>query len=323
MLILDNLNVSLGGSKVLKDISFKFEAVRNYAIMGETGSGKTALAKVMSGNEMAESGQVLFKGQKVKGSLEQLIPGHEKIAYLSQYFELPPNYVVKDYLDFENKISTNDADRLKQICRIEHLLNRKTYSMSGGERQRIALAKKLMGLPELIILDEPFAHLDFGNRQLMREILSDFQQQYKTDVIFITHDFSDVFGWADEVLIIKEGRLHTTGTPRHLYQHPADDYTASLMGPWSMLGAHQIPFNIPQELPTGKKLFLRPDFFEIGEGGASFTAAVSSIFFNGYCHIISSELKGSIISVACVGTPPQIGEHIQIKYRPETFWFIS
>ena len=132
------------GNFKLQAITFSQRKNQKIAIAGETGSGKSTLLKIIAGMEQADSGEVLFKEQRVKGPEENLVPGHQGIAYLSQDFELPKFLRVEQVLAYSNNLSKEEANNLFAVCEISHLLGRKTDELSGGERQRIALAKLLI-----------------------------------------------------------------------------------------------------------------------------------------------------------------------------------
>ena len=116
------------------------------------------------------SGTILFDGKRVAGPEEKLLPGHKQIGYLSQHYELLTHYRVEELIWFENKLDETDAKQLFEICRIDHLLQRKTNYLSGGEKQRIALCILLVKQPELLVLDEPFSNLDPIHTNTLKEV---------------------------------------------------------------------------------------------------------------------------------------------------------
>ena len=121
----------------VKDISFTQQSLQKIAIAGETGSGKTTLLKMIAGLVQPDAGEILFEQERVVGPYEKLLPGHPRIAYLSQYFELRNNYRVVEELAYTNQLGEDAATGIFEVCRITHLLQRWTDELSGGERQRI------------------------------------------------------------------------------------------------------------------------------------------------------------------------------------------
>jgi iron(III) transport system ATP-binding protein len=154
-------------------ISFTQQKARKLAIAGETGSGKSTLLKMIAGLAQPAEGEIRFRGERVLGPQERLVPGQPGIAYLSQHFELWNNYRVEEILSYANDLSVEAAAALYAICRIDHLLARRTDQLSGGERQRIALARLLVRPPRLLLLDEPFSNLDHIHKSLLKTVIRD------------------------------------------------------------------------------------------------------------------------------------------------------
>ena len=135
---IQNISKLLSGGLEIKNISFRQEHLQRIAIAGVSGAGKTTLLKIIAGLTQADGGSILFDGKKVIGPLEKLMPGHPQIAYLSQHYELLNNYRVEELIWFETKLTRDEAAAIFDLCRIGHLLQRRTDQLSGGEKQRIA-----------------------------------------------------------------------------------------------------------------------------------------------------------------------------------------
>ena len=176
----------------LKDISFTISPSHKLAIAGETGSGKSTVLKIIAGLEQPDSGEVFFEGIRVEGPYEKLLPGHPGVAYLSQHFELRNNYYVEEILSYANKMSEEEASKIHEVCDIQHLLKRRTNQLSGGEKQRIALARLLVGAPKLLLLDEPFSNLDPSHRRQVKTVLKNIGEQLEITIIMVSHDPQDV-----------------------------------------------------------------------------------------------------------------------------------
>ena len=261
LLEVQQVSKHIAGNVIVDDISFNQEALQKIAIAGESGAGKTTLLKIISGHGQADSGIVLFEGKKVKGSEEQLLPGHKQIGYLTQEHDLLHNYVVEDLVWFENQLSKEEAMKLFEICQIDHLLKRKTDRLSGGEKQRIALCMLLIKQPKLLVLDEPFSNLDPIHTDTFKNVLDDITERLKITCILTSHDPHDTLSWADEILVIKNGKLVQQGTPHELYHKPVNEYVAGLFGKYNLLTAKQAAlFGIKA---NGKNVMLRPEEFVI------------------------------------------------------------
>lgn len=219
----------------LDHIDFTQRKGRHLAIAGETGSGKSTLLRVIAGLTAPVAGAVFFEGARVEGPHERLIPGHPGIAYLSQYFELWHHYKVEEVLSYSNDLDPAEAAALYRLCHIDHLLRRRTDQLSGGERQRIALARLLVHPPRLLLLDEPFSNLDMIHKRLLKNVIRDITEKYDITCILVSHDPYDTLSWADEMLLLREGRIHQQGTPGDLYFHPVDEYAAGLLGEYTLV----------------------------------------------------------------------------------------
>ncbi|MEJ0101373.1 MAG: ABC transporter ATP-binding protein [Bacteroidota bacterium] len=244
----------------VRDISFAQEQFQKIAIAGETGSGKTTLLKMIAGLIQPDAGEIVFNGKKVLSPYEKLIPGHPGIAYLSQHFELRNNYRVEEELESKNLLTEKEADEIYSICRIQHLLKRRTDQLSGGERQRIVLARLLTMSPELLLLDEPFSNLDAIHKNIIKSVIYDIGEKLKITCIMVLHDAPDILSWADTILIIKDGQIIQKGIPEQVYRQPVNEYCAALLGEYSLIDPEIFP-SIQGRIPAGKKTTGTPGRF--------------------------------------------------------------
>lgn len=245
----------------IQGISFEQRALEKIAIAGESGSGKTTLLKMISGHVQPDSGEVLFEGKRVKGPLEQLLPGHPKIGYLSQQYELLNNYRVEELVWFDNELGHDEAAALFNVCEVGHLLHRKTHQLSGGEKQRIALCMLLVKSPKLLVLDEPFSNLDLIHKHTLRNVLDAITEQLQITCILTSHDPHDTLSWADTILVMKQGSIVQQGTPESIYHQPVNEYVAGLFGRYTLLPPEQSAwFGIDN---SGQPILLRPEQFTL------------------------------------------------------------
>lgn len=314
-----------GDDFVLKDIHFSQEKFQKIAIAGETGSGKSTLLKIIAGFIQPEAGEVLFENERVLGPEEKLIPGHPRIAYLSQYFELRNNYRVEELLEMANKIADEEADTIFEVCRIKHLLKRKTSQLSGGEKQRIATARLLITSPELLLLDEPYSNLDMVHKKILKSVIHDISDRLKISCIMISHDPSDTLSWADQILVMKDGEIIQRGTPDQIYRQPVNEYVAGLFGNYNLLSKGLAgAFGISDDVKMlNKSLFTRTeDFLITNEEKDAVTGEVSKVSFFGSYHEIELMLDGGVIAVRTAENTIKKGDLVYVSLQKKSNWFI-
>jgi ABC-type Fe3+/spermidine/putrescine transport system ATPase subunit len=308
----------------VRDIHFSQEQYEQIAIVGETGSGKTSLLRMIAGLQQPGSGEILFKGTRVKGPLEKLLPGHPGIAYLSQHFELRNNYRVEEELEARNLRTEEEAQAIYDVCRISHLLKRRTDQLSGGERQRIVLARLLTTSPSLLLLDEPFSNLDRHHTQVIKDVLNDLADKWKISCIMVSHDAEDLLAWADRVFVMREGRIIQQGRPETVYEQPVDMYTASLLGDVNLVGqelAGLLPAGT-KKLPPGKKWMLRPENITLVPlNNTSVSAIVRDVHYCGSHYFVWVETEGHLLKVSTT-QKPGIGERFGLSLLPGNTWIV-
>ena len=243
LLTVEALRKELENRSVVNEISFSIDQGEQLAIVGETGSGKTTLLKMLGGLIQPDAGIIIFDNEKVKGPDEVLIAGHKKIGYLSQHFELRNNYRVHDILSMASRMEEDTAQRILQICKIDHLQHRWSDELSGGEKQRIALARILLAAPQLLLLDEPFSNLDASHKKLMQAVLHELSEEFQLTCILVSHDATDILSWAQQILVLQGGRQVQHGSPREIYYEPRNEYVASLTGNYNMVSVGHPLFN--------------------------------------------------------------------------------
>jgi len=299
---------------VLHKISFTIEQHKKIAIIGETGSGKSTLVKIISGYAQPDTGRVFYQGEKVWGPNEQLIPGHPGIAYLSQHFELRNNYFVHEILDYANKMTELEAEKIFKICQVHHLLKRKTDQLSGGEKQRIALSRLLVGKPSLLLLDEPFSNLDMPHKKIIRIVLQKISDDLGTTCMLISHDPEDFLPWADHIMVLKEGKLIQQGNTTEIYTNPLNEYIAGLTGSYNLITSNSIQLRNKWGLPLGgDDIIIRPEkinITEISHNGIG--AIVRKIQFHGFYSSILVETTEQELTIHLQDNHLDLGEKIHL-----------
>lgn len=315
LLNVSGISKKQGEEYVLKNINFIQQPSQRVAIAGSTGSGKTSLLKIIAGLIQPDAGEVLFEEVRVKGPLEKLLPGHPQIAYLSQNFELRNNYRVKELLQMTNKLSNEDAKLVFEVCRIDHLLNRWSDELSGGERQRIAFAKALVTAPKLLLLDEPFSNLDAIHRSILKKVIADIEERLNTTCILVSHDPADLLSWADEIIVLHEGKIIQRSIPEEVYSHPINEYVAALFGKFNLISPELIQF-FPS-LKSDSRRFLRPGDFELSYNkDAGVEGKVVSSSFMGNYFEVEVILSGHKLTITHVDRF-QVGEAVFISVKSQ------
>jgi iron(III) transport system ATP-binding protein len=298
---------------LLAPLSFTLKQGTRLAIVGETGSGKSTLLKLMAGLLQPDAGAIFFEGKKVPGPLEQLIPGHKHMAYLSQHYELRNNYVVHDYLDYGSQMTEAEAHGIFELCRISHLLTRKTNSgLSGGEKQRIALAKLLLTKPKLLLLDEPFSNMDAHHKAQVKAILLQLEKSLGVQSILVSHEARDVLSWADRLLVLQQGKLVQDDDPRTVYFKPKNAYVAGLLGAFNA---------IPQQA-TGQHLFLRPSQITLNANGDGLAARVTQVQFLGDNDLLEAIDQGQSYWVQTACGTHSVGDTVVLSWPQTNNWYI-
>ena len=288
------------GTFQLKDVSLALESGQRLALVGETGSGKSTVMKIIAGLEDADAGTVALDGEPVKGPSGVLVAGHPRIAYLPQYFELQKFLRLEQVLEYSNHLSATQANNLFRYCKINHLLNRKTDELSGGERQRIALCRLLISNPRLLLLDEPFSNLDRIMKQTLKDVLSEIEQRLKITIMLVSHDPQDTLAWADWMLVLKNGKVIQQGVPADLYRNPKNEYVAALLGDYSVSGKNEH--------------ITRPEDWKI-EKNKNGNGRVEAIALMGSYHLVRVKKGRDTIAVYSQNPKLKMGDTVKLELK--------
>ena len=235
MLEVLNINFSYLKEITISNCNFTLQKGKTLAVIGESGCGKSTLLKLVYGLYDLDSGEINWNGISVLGPKFNLIPGMDTMKYLAQDFDLMPFISVAEnvgkYLSNINPETKNARiNELLEIVEMQEFASVKAKYLSGGQMQRVAIARVLALEPELLLLDEPFSHIDNFRKNSLRRKLFAYLKQKEITCIVATHDSTDVLSFADEVLVMKAGNVVEEGTPDSIYKCPKNLYVASLFG---------------------------------------------------------------------------------------------
>jgi iron(III) transport system ATP-binding protein len=263
---------------VLSDISLSVRKGEWIGVVGESGSGKSTLLNIIGRYVDADEGTISLKGEKLSRVSDQLLKGYESIKLVHQEYELFPNQTVRENISYalrfyEAAYRKQRVDELLALTRLSEIENRRAKLLSGGEKQRTALAQAIAETPELLLLDEPFAHLDQRNKQTLADAIEALKKTDKLTCIFVTHDAGEAMAWADRLIILKDGIIVQSGSPKEVYEKPANAYVAELTGMVNLL---------PSDVVDSKTM-IRPNFIRTTnrEDKAKWKAVITKIRFKG------------------------------------------
>lgn len=235
MLRVTDISFSYSGNPALESLSFDLEPGAHLALLGESGSGKSTLLKLLYGIHDLDSGSIIYKDQPVLGPKFNLISGDDRFKYLAQDFGLMPYTTAAENVgnflsNIDQKKKKERVAELLELVGMTQFASVKPKNLSGGQQQRIALAKALAFEPELLLLDEPFSQIDsFRARNLKRDLFRYFRER-RISCIVATHEGDDALAFADEILILKDGRNVRQGRPKEVFSDPGSRYVSSLFG---------------------------------------------------------------------------------------------
>ncbi len=292
----------------ISNISFSIKRGDIVAIIGESGSGKSTLLKCIYGLVKPDSGEVQLNGKRVLGPDEQLIPGNTEMKMVTQDFSL--NIYAKVYDNIASMLSNRDvaAKESKTLQMMEHLhitklKDKKITELSGGEQQRVAIAKALISDTKVLLLDEPFSQVDSLLKNQLRADIKRLAKETGLTIILVSHDPTDGLFLADQLLILKQGKLLQNDKPETIYQNPSDLYTAQILG-------NAVILNATQATQIGIKsqkenIVFYPEWVELKSSWNSRRFEVKEVYYKGFYDELLLERNGVAIRALQLNS----GEH--------------
>ncbi|OIQ27083.1 MAG: hypothetical protein BM555_06240 [Crocinitomix sp. MedPE-SWsnd] len=254
LLKVSNLSVAYTSKSVVKKCSFEVDRGEVVVILGSSGDGKTSLLKAIGGLINRKKGTIEFEGEAVLDPSEQLIPGHELIRLVNQDFGLSQHHTVEEnirlkLLKFDKAYQNQRIKSLLRLMKLTPYREHKATEISGGQQQRLSIARALADEPELILLDEPFNQLDFQTKDKISKHLKRYLKKENIAAIMVTHNGIEAMEWADKIIYLEKGKIKRIDTPKEFFDNPNNEREASFFGELNKI------------VVSKQTHFFRPSFF--------------------------------------------------------------
>ena len=228
--IINDLNLSFGETRVLKGVNLSIEAGEFFAFLGPSGSGKSTLLRAIAGFGPRPTGQILIDGEDIADQP----PWKRNVGMVFQSYALWPHMTVHRNVAFGLEERGVPAPEIKRrvdaaldMVGLIDLAERRPSQLSGGQQQRIALARTVVVEPKVLLLDEPLSNLDANLRVQMRREIRDLQKELKLTTIFVTHDQEEANTTSDRMAVLDDGVIQQVGAPVELYDKPCNLFVAT------------------------------------------------------------------------------------------------
>jgi len=311
LLSIRNIAKSFGKNSVLRNISLEIAEGEFLTILGESGSGKTTMLRIIAGFENADSGEILMAGER----LDTEPPYRRRVNTVFQHYALFPHLTVQQNVAYGLRVAK--VPEVEITSRVEQALSKvkmlvyagsKPSKISGGQQQRVALARALVNRPRLLLLDEPLSALDANLRRQMQVELKSLQREVGISFVFVTHDQEEAMVMSDRIALLRFGQLEQIAAPREIYNRPATSYTAQFIGHTNLLRGDVKSglvrcgsLSWQTSLPDGAAVFsLRPEKVRIVSGTANngtvqFHAQIKRQAFHGATELLQLECADGLV----------------------------
>ena len=297
MLSIKNVSFNYKEKRILSSISVFVKKGDCLSVVGGSGSGKSTLLKLIYGKMDVCSGVISWNGQSVLGPKNKLVVGHDFMKYVSQEFDLMPYISVAEnigaYLSnfFPEKKQTRINELLK-VVELEAFSNTKVKFLSGGQKQRVALARAIAKQPEIILLDEPFSHIDNFKKQSLRKKFFNYLRSNNITCVMATHDKEDVLPYSDTMVVLENNEVLVEGNPVEIYNNPRHPLVAAFFGDFSVIN---------------NTIYYSHQVFVVKK--SDLKAVVKQVFYKGSFFLIEAEYNNTIV---CFNHTSSIPENTEV-----------
>ena len=277
MLEIKNISVDFD-RPILKNISFKAKQGQIIGLVGKSGAGKSTLLNVISGQLAPKDGALHLNGEALPSASNLLIPGFQEIKLVSQDYNLDPYHTVEENIreaaiSLPEKEKVRRVEQLIKLLKLDTIRNVKANETSGGEQQRLSIARAIALNPEVLLLDEPFSNLDAHLRAMLFKYILKLREKENLTIILVSHEGQDVLGLSDAIYFLNKGKLSPRKTPLNAY------YQLGHLGNAMLLGI------VNQTNIDGEKIRFRPDEYQISSKGNlslqyDYTVFMGALFLN-------------------------------------------
>lgn len=273
---LANVSKSFGSAKVLESISMSAGQGEFVALLGPSGCGKSTILRMIAGIESCDEGEVLIEGKVVN----YVRPSERNVAMVFQSYALYPHMTVRENITFplttthgrhfDRATVANRVAEAAQLVDLTDKLNRLPSQLSGGQRQRVALARSIVRRPVAFLMDEPLSNLDALLRHEMRQSLIDLHRRVGRTTVYVTHDQFEAMTMSNRIVVMDHGRIQQVGTPRDVFERPANRFVAGFVGLPSMN-------MLSGQIKGGRFVSLHGAAFELREAGFLVREGMSAV----------------------------------------------
>ena len=302
-LSLKNISKKYKDKEILKNITFDTKEGELVCILGPSGCGKTTLLNIIGGFVSDYSGDVLLSNENINN----IPPEKREIATVFQSYGLFTHKNVIDNVSYGLKLLKIDKNTREKKARdmlekvgLAGYEKKKIKELSGGEQQRVAIARSMVLNPKLLLLDEPLSNLDVHLRDVMRKEIKRIQKQFGVTMIIVTHDQEDAFKLADRVVVINEGHIEQIGTPEELYKQPKSNFISSFIGENNIIG---------------ENLVIRPEEISIKLDNSGDAEVVDVTYLGSTVEYLVENSDGNTLKVLTMSTAERfnIGDKVSIR----------